>query len=93
MSDDVVGPAEIEIGIRYEGDGMPTIEQLGERQSLEKRLEEAGCGEITDTGAGQGLLEIYVEVEDAAAAMPVVERLVAEMGLTNRTTVEATALE
>lgn len=93
MSDEVVGPAEIEIGIRYEGDGMPTVDQLRERQTLEKKLEEAGCGEITDAGAGQGLLEICLEVEDAAAAMPIVQRLVAEMGLSGRTTIEVTALE
>jgi hypothetical protein len=93
VSNDITGPAEIEISIRYTGDGMPSLDELRERQALERRLAETGCGEITDAGAGEGLLEIYLEVQDAAVALPIVEGLVAELGLSPRTTIEVNPLE
>ena len=87
------GPAEIHIQILYPGNGLPTVEQLHKRQELERRVEEEGAGEVTDAGGGEGVLDIYLETGDVERAMPIVERLVAELGLAEDTLIEAGPLE
>jgi len=83
------GPAEIHIAILYPGKGLPTGEQLHKRQELERRLEEENAGEITDAGGGEGVMDIYLETDDVQRAMPIVERLVSELGLAADTLIEA----
>ena len=85
------GPAEIHIAILYPGSGLPTVEQLHKRQELEQRLEleEEDVGEITDAGGGEGVMDIYLETDDVQRAMPIVQRLVAELGLAEDTLIEA----
>ncbi len=87
------GPAEIAILVSYEGDGMPSTEDLRLRQELERRIEESRHGEVTDAGAGQGLLELYIATDDVAKARPAVDAIIDALGLADRTVVEVHARE
>ena len=89
----VKGPAEIHIAIVYPGKDLPTVEQLRKRQELERRLEEENAGEVTDAGGGEGVMDIYLETDEVQRAMPIVERLVAELGLREDTLVETGPLD
>ena len=87
------GPAEIHLQILYPGKDLPTAEQLHKRQELERRVEEEGAGEVTDAGGGEGVMDIYLATDDVQRAMPIVERLVATLGLAEDTLIEAGPLD
>jgi hypothetical protein len=83
------GPAEIHVQILYPGNDLPTVDQLHTRQELERRLEAEGAGEVTDAGGGEGVMDVYLETDDVQRSMPIVERLVAELGIVSDTLIEA----
>jgi hypothetical protein len=70
---------EIHIQLRLEEE-FPDPEELSARHQLEDALEEEGIGSVVDAGAGGGVMDIYVEVKDAAAALPEIHRLLEEHG-------------
>jgi len=74
------GPGVIHIEIKYEGEGLPTMELLHRRQAIEDGLESAGAGTVTDAGGGGGMMDIYLESKDVARALPFVHAAIKEAG-------------
>jgi hypothetical protein len=74
------GPAEIHVQIVYPGDDLPSIELLHRRQALEERLDASGAGEVTDAGAGEGVMDVFFATQDVKRALPVVKQAVADLG-------------
>ncbi|MFO0587427.1 MAG: hypothetical protein U0441_07805 [Polyangiaceae bacterium] len=87
------GRGQIHIEIKYEGDGLPSIPLLKRREAIEQALESAGIGEITDAGGGGGVMDIYLETQDVARALPVVHAAIQEAGFTEATRVEVQPLD
>jgi hypothetical protein len=87
------GPAEIHIQILYPGNDLPTVEQLRKRHDLERRLEQAGAGEVTDAGAGEGVMDVFLATDDVQRAMPIVERALEELGLKDDALIETAPLD
>lgn len=85
------GPAEIHIEIRYPGDALPSLDLLHRRQALERSLEEAGAGEVTDAGGGGGVMDVYLQTHDIRQAMPLVETAIKAAGFEKDATIEASA--
>lgn len=75
---------EIHIQIKCAGDGFPSSEELASRHALEDALLEAEVGEIVDAGGGMGVMDVYLDVEDVAAAMATATEIVKRLGLENR---------
>jgi hypothetical protein len=87
------GPAEIHIEIKYPGDALPSIDLLHRRQALEDALEASGAGEVTDAGGGGGVMDVYLQTDDARRALPLVEAAVHAHGFANDARIEASALD
>lgn len=87
------GPAVIHIEMSYPGDDLPSVALLRQRHALEQALEAAGAGEVTDAGGGGGIMDIYLEAEDVARAMPLVQAALAaaELGKNARVEIERLA--
>jgi hypothetical protein len=79
--------AEIHIQIRCTGDGFPSADELDQRYQLEDAIDEAGIGQIVDSGGGVGVMDVFVEVADPTAAQPAVTAIVERVGLADRATV------
>lgn len=82
------GPCVIHIEITYEGEGLPSIPLLKRRQAIETGLESAGVGNVTDAGGGGGVMDIFLETNDVARAMPFVLAAVKEAGFENDARIE-----
>jgi len=74
------GPGVIHIEIKYDGDGLPSMELLHRRQAIEEGLESAGAGTVTDAGGGGGIMDIYLETKDVAHAMPFAHAAIKAVG-------------
>ena len=77
--------AEIHICIKCEGDGFPTEGELALRNQLEDEIMQANLGTIVDSGGGRGVMDVFVEAQDVAAARSAIETLVERLGLADRT--------
>ncbi len=82
------GGGVIHIEIKYPGEELPTIALLKRRQAIENGLETAGVGEITDAGGGGGIMDIYLETNDVAHALPFVHAAIKEAGFENDARIE-----
>jgi hypothetical protein len=71
----------IHIRYAYEGSGLPGVEQLRRRQALETKLGEKGAGVIEDAGAGGGIMDVYVSTRDVEKSRPIVDSVLAELGV------------
>jgi len=80
------GPGELHVAILYEGNGMPTVEDLRLRQEAERRLGE--IGEVTEAGAGGGIMDIYVQVDSGRRALARTALILRELGVTDRSETE-----
>ncbi len=78
---------EIHIQIDCDGEGLPTAHELAMRRALEAALETAEVGEVVDAGGGMGVMDIYLDVDDAETALSRATSIVKELGLADRTTV------
>jgi hypothetical protein len=87
------GPGEIHIEITYPGEGLPPVELLHRRQKLESALEAAGAGEVTDAGGGGGVMDIFLQTDDVARALPLVKAAVKEAGFDKDARIEAAPLD
>lgn len=74
------GPGVLHVEIKYQGEGLPSMELLHRRQAIEEGLESAGIGTITDAGGGGGVMDIYLQTKDVARAMPFVHAALKEAG-------------
>lgn len=84
------GAAVIHIEMTYPGEALPSVALLHQRQALERALEAAGAGEVTDAGGGGGIMDIYLETDDVARAMPLVQAALgaSELGKSARVEIE-----
>ena len=82
---------EIHIEIQCDGDGFPSVEELEKRYELEDALAAAEVGEVVDAGGGMGVMDVYVDVPDAAVAVAKTKEIVKRLGLESRTKVKAVA--
>jgi hypothetical protein len=87
------GPAEIHVQILYSGEGLPDTDLLRRRQALEQKLDASGAGEVTDAGAGGGVMDVYFATEDVRRALPIVHAALAEHGFSDDALVEAEPLD
>ena len=87
------GPAELTIQLVYPGTGLPSTELLRKRQELERRLEATGAGEIEGAESGGGVMEVYLRTDDVRSAVPLVEKLAAELGFADDMLIETNPVE
>lgn len=80
---------EIHIQMRLRGQGFPSPDELQLRYELEDALEDQGVGEVVEAGAGGGVMDIFLEVEDSNLAMLAARRMVEAQGLKEITTLYA----
>jgi hypothetical protein len=80
--------SEIHIEIKCDGDGFPSSAELAKRHAVEDALAEADVGEVVDAGGGMGVMDIYIDVKDVAAAMAKTQEIVKRLGLEGRTRIE-----
>jgi hypothetical protein len=76
---------ELHICIDCHGDGSPTAAELASRHAVEDALLEANVGEIVDCGSGRGVMDVFVEVVNAAEARLQITAILEKLGLTSRT--------
>jgi hypothetical protein len=81
-------PTEIQISIKLIGDGFASPTEMIDRDLIEETIEEQGIGEIVQAGSGMGFMDLAVEVSDATTALATLEKLIADMNLTDRTTLK-----
>ncbi len=81
--------SEIHISIKCSGSGFPSPEELTLRHALEDAIAERGVGDVVDSGGGEGVMDVFVEVDDVSAAKPHIEAIVGELGLAGKTEVHA----
>jgi len=81
------GPGNIVIQILYPGNGLPAVNQLERRRSVEDRIGQLKIGEIVDAGAGEGIMELVVEVPSVSIAYPLINKIISDLGLTKDTVV------
>jgi hypothetical protein len=74
------GPALVTIQLVYPGTGMPDPELVRRRQDFERRLEEAGAGEVEGAESGAGVMEIQLRTGDVRRALRLIERAAEESG-------------
>lgn len=87
------GPAVIHIEIRYPGEDLPSVALLHRRQALERTLEEAGAGTVTDAGGGAGVMDVFLETTDVRVAMPVLEEALRQAGFDKEAKVEVSTVD
>lgn len=64
-----IGPARIHIEINFHSRVFPSVELLKHRKELEDKLAVSEIGEITDVGAGLGVMDIVFSTNDIRKAM------------------------
>ena len=56
-------------------------EDLTLRKALEDRIEQQGIGRIVSSGAGGGQIDVTVEVDNTAEAIPKIRKILLELGV------------
>ena len=77
----------VKIQVRLEKTEMPTAEELDLRRRIEEAIEQEGIGRITVADAGVGHIDISVEVDSTADAVPRIRDLLETFGVLERSTV------
>jgi hypothetical protein len=80
--------SEIHVRIACANGDFPTDDELGQRQALAEAIAERDLGEVVDTAATDGAMDVYVEVEDVTRATAGIAAIAEEMGLGARTQIE-----
>jgi len=79
---------EIHVQMKLQGDGFLIRAELTTRNKIEDLIMERQIGEIVDAGAGLGVADIYIEVEDVEPAIQAVHHLLNELQLQDITTIK-----
>ena len=79
--------AVVKIQIRLEKSEMPSEEDLAFRRKIEETIEKDGIGRVTVADAGVGHIDISVEVDSTAEAVPRIRDLLESLGVIERSTV------
>jgi hypothetical protein len=61
-------------------------EDLALRKQIEDRIEQEGIGRVVSSGAGSGQIDITVEVDNTAEAIPRIRKIALELGVLPKTT-------
>ena len=77
----------VKIQVRLEKTELPTAEELELRRRIEEAIEKEGIGRITVADAGVGHIDISVEVDSTADAVPRIRDLLETFGVLERSTV------
>lgn len=77
----------VKIQVRLEKTQLPTAEELELRRRIEEAIEKEGIGRITVADAGVGHIDISVEVDSTADAVPRIRDLLETFGVLERSTV------
>jgi hypothetical protein len=77
----------VKIQVRLEKTQMPTAEELELRRRIEEAVEKEGIGRVTVADAGVGHIDISVEVDSTADAVPRIRDLLETFGVLERSTV------
>ena len=67
--------ARVQVIVRSE------TEDLTLRKALEDRIEQEGIGRVVSSGAGSGQIDVTVEVENTAEAIPKIRKILLELGV------------
>jgi len=78
---------EVHIEVKLKGNGFPAPEETANRYKYEDLIAERNIGEIVDSGAGMGVMDIFVEVSDAAAAKEAILSIAKELNIEEITTI------
>jgi hypothetical protein len=77
----------VKIQVRLEKTELPTAEELELRRRIEEAIEKEGIGRIAVADAGVGHIDISVEVDSTADAVPRIRDLLETFGVLERSTV------
>ncbi|HET8774536.1 MAG TPA: hypothetical protein VFP80_12110 [Thermoanaerobaculia bacterium] len=77
----------VKIQVRLEKTEMPAAEELELRRKIEEAIEKEGIGRVTVADAGVGHIDISVEVDSTADAVPRIRDLLETFGVLERSTV------
>ena len=67
--------AKVQINVRSEQ------EDLALRKQLEDRIEQEGIGRLVSSGAGSGQIDVTVEVDNTAEAIPKIRKILLDLGV------------
>jgi hypothetical protein len=77
----------VKIQVRLEKTEMPSAEELELRRRIEEAIEKEGIGRVTVADAGVGHVDVSVEVDSTADAVPRIRDLLETFGVLERSTV------
>ena len=77
----------VKIQVRLEKTEMPSEEDLALRRRIEEAIEKEGIGRIVIADAGVGHIDVSVEVDSTAEAVPRIRDLLEELGVLERSIV------
>jgi hypothetical protein len=77
----------VRIQVRLEKTELPSAEELQLRKQIEEAIEREGIGRVTVADAGVGHIDISVEVDSTADAVPRIRDLLETFGVLDRSTV------
>jgi diaminopimelate epimerase len=77
----------VKIQVRLEKTEMPSAEELDLRRQIEEAIEKEAIGRVTVADAGVGHIDISVEVDSTADAVPRIRDLLETYGVLERSTV------
>jgi hypothetical protein len=78
---------QIHIQIKLKGTEFPDPDELLVRDRLEELLIEKQIGEIFDIGAGEGVMDIFLEVDDYKSSLKKINAVVKQLNIENITTI------
>lgn len=81
----------VKIQVRLEKTEMPTAEELELRRKIEEAIEKDGIGRVALADAGVGHIDVSVEVDSTADAVPRIRDLLETLGVLERATVSVDA--
>ena len=71
----------------------PAPEDLALRKRLEDRIEQQNVGRLVSAGGGSGQIDVVVEVENTAEAIPKLQEIVKDLGVAREASYKVTPKE
>ncbi|MFT3769640.1 MAG: RHS repeat-associated core domain-containing protein [Minicystis sp.] len=87
------GPAIVTVRIVYPGTGFPSADLVRRRHEMERRLEAEGAGEVEGAESGAGTMQVFLRADDVRCAVPLVEKIGAELGFADDMLIETAPVE
>jgi hypothetical protein len=77
----------LRIQMRLADAGTPSAADLGQRRTLEEKLEHDRIGTVVDESTGSGFIDFTIQVDSTVTAIPKIDAIVRAAGLADRTAV------